>query len=114
MAKLCAISWVLITLAGVCTIFENTAKFMAFRYEEAAKLQKLAFLPNVWNFFIDLLVMQAKFGVLQVTGFISLFIFYTYELLSFYFCQPEVKKTEDEFTRADEEVNDLDKTTHDE
>ena len=80
------VSWVLITLAGVCTIFENTAKFMAFRYEEAAKLQKLAFLPNVWNFFIDLLVMQAKFGALQIGGFISLFIFYTYELLSFYLC----------------------------
>jgi len=46
-------SWLLIALAGLFTIFENTAKFMAFRYEEAAKLQKLAFLPNVWNFTID-------------------------------------------------------------
>ena len=35
---LSAVSWVLITLAGIFTIFENTAKFMAFRYEEAAKL----------------------------------------------------------------------------
>ena len=31
-------SWVLIGLAGLFTIFENTAKFMAFRYEEASKL----------------------------------------------------------------------------
>jgi drug/metabolite transporter (DMT)-like permease len=31
-------SWVLISLAGLFTIFENTAKFLAFRYEEAAKL----------------------------------------------------------------------------
>jgi drug/metabolite transporter (DMT)-like permease len=31
-------SWVLITLAGLFTIFENTAKFMAFRYEQASKL----------------------------------------------------------------------------
>merc|ERR1711997_1243933 len=83
--ELSAWSWVLIGLAGVCTIFENTAKFMAFRYEEAAKLQKLAFLPNVWNFFIDLLVINAAFGVMQVIGFILLFLFYTYELLSFYF-----------------------------
>lgn len=48
-------SWILISLAGLFTIFENTAKQMAFRYEEAARLQKLAFLPNVWNFTIDLM-----------------------------------------------------------
>lgn len=54
-------SWILIILAGVFTIFENTAKFMAFRYEEAAKLQKLAFLPNVWNFTIDV-CKQTTFG----------------------------------------------------
>ena len=81
------LSWVLITLAGLFTIFENTAKFMAFRYEEAAKLQKLAFLPNVWNFVIDL-IKGTHFGGLQLAGFISLFVFYTYELVSFYFCQP--------------------------
>ena len=46
-------SWVLIGLAGLMTIFETTLKFLAFRYEEAAKLQKLAFMPNVWNFTID-------------------------------------------------------------
>ena len=54
--ELAAVSWVLITLAGIFTIFENTAKFMAFRYEEAAKLQKLAFLPNVWSFSVDLIL----------------------------------------------------------
>ena len=62
MHTLSAWSWVLITLAGLFTIFENTAKFLAFRYEEAAKLQKLAFLPNVWNFTVDSLFMGATFG----------------------------------------------------
>ena len=58
-----ATSWLLITLAGIFTISENTAKFMAFRYEEAAKLQKLAFLPNVWSFTIDLML-RNSFGTL--------------------------------------------------
>ena len=31
-------SWILIGLAGMFTISENTSKFLAFRYEEAAKL----------------------------------------------------------------------------
>ena len=78
-------SWVLISMAGLFTIFENTAKFMAFRYEEAAKLQKLAFLPNVWNFTIDVFK-HTTFGGLQLAGFLLLFIFYTYELLRFYCC----------------------------
>ena len=94
-------SWVLIGLAGVCTIFENTAKFLAFRYEEAAKLQKLAFLPNVWNFSVDGLVFHAQFGALQLAGFICLFIFYFCELITFYTCQTadnvdDVKCKEDE------------------
>lgn len=78
------LSWVLVTFAGIFTIFENTAKFMAFRYEEAAKLQKLAFLPNVWNFLIDLLVIKATFGAMQLVGFSLLFAFYTFELVTFY------------------------------
>ncbi len=77
-------SWVLIGLAGLFTIFENTAKFMAFRYEEASKLQKLAFLPNVWNFSIDVLK-HTTFGTFQLAGFLLLFVFYTYELIRFYF-----------------------------
>ena len=77
-------SWILITLAGIFTIFENTAKFMAFRYEEAAKLQKLAFLPNVWNFTVDGIILHTGYGTLQLVGFGLLFAFYAYELVSFY------------------------------
>ena len=85
--ELSAWSFVLIGFAGVLTIFENTAKFMAFRYEEAAKLQKLAFLPNVWAFSVDGLVFNAEFGALQLAGFMCLFVFYFFELISFYFCE---------------------------
>ena len=99
--ELSAWSYVLIGLAGVCTIFENTAKFLAFRYEEAAKLQKLAFLPNVWNFSIDGLVFHAQFGALQLAGFTCLFIFYFFELISFYTCQTNT--SDDKLNEADEE-----------
>lgn len=85
MSELSVWSWVLIGLAGLFTIFENTAKQLAFRYEEAAKLQKLAFLPNVWNFSADKLIIGNTFAPLQLVGFASLFAFYIYELISFYF-----------------------------
>ena len=57
-------SYGLITLAGIMTIFEHIGKFMAFRYYEAAPLQKLSFLPNVWNFTVDLLIMHVDFATL--------------------------------------------------
>ena len=57
-------TWFLLTLAGLNTIFEHLAKFLAFRYYRAAPLQKFNFLPNVWNFTIDILFMHADFGTL--------------------------------------------------
>ena len=89
-------SWLLITLAGIFTIFENTLKFLAFRYEEAAKLQKLAFLPNVWNFSVDGLILHTTFGSLQLAGFISLFVFYGIELVTFYFIRVKTDEEKEE------------------
>lgn len=66
---------------------------MAFRYEEAAKLQKLAFLPNVWNFIIDL-IKHTTFGALQLSGFILLFVFYTFELIRFFYYESRVEEKE--------------------
>lgn len=86
----------LITLAGIFTIFENTLKFLAFRYEEAAKLQKLAFLPNVWNFSVDGLILHTTFGSLQLAGFISLFVFYGIELVTFYFIRVKTDEEKEE------------------
>ena len=76
--------WLLLILAALNTIFEHLAKFLAFRYYRAAPLQKFNFLPNVWNFTIDILFMHVGFSTLQVIGFICLFTFYTGELLHFY------------------------------
>lgn len=54
-------TWVLITLAGLFSIMIQVVKFLAFRYEEVSKLQKLAFLPNVWQFAIDFFVLNLAF-----------------------------------------------------
>ena len=73
-------TWGLFALAGLFTIFENATKFLAFRYHEAAPLQKLAFLPNVWSFSVDAIILSKSFAVFQVIGFSILFTFYSYEL----------------------------------
>jgi len=97
-------SWVLISLAGLLTIFETTTKQLAFRYEEAAKLQKLAFLPNVWNFTIDLLK-HTTFGALQLAGFSLLFAFYVFELLYFFYCQSDLNKESDDEFQMPKEID---------
>ena len=57
-------TWLLFLGAGILTIFENASKFLAFRYHEAAPLQKLAFLPNVWSFTIDGLFYDKVYAVM--------------------------------------------------
>jgi EamA domain-containing membrane protein RarD len=39
-------------------------------------MQNLAFLPNLWQFCIDLAVMGVSFTFVQVAGFSMLFLFY--------------------------------------
>lgn len=73
-------SWALFVMAGLFTIFENTTKFLAFRYYQAAPLQKLAFLSNVWVFACDWLFFDKNYSDWQLAGFILLFVFYTWEL----------------------------------
>lgn len=52
------------------------AKFSAFKYSEAQPLQKYAFLPNCWQFFIDLLILESAFTGMQYIGFGILFAVY--------------------------------------
>ena len=78
--ELSGLTWFLFVLAGLFTVFENATKFLAFRYHEAAPLQKLAFLPNVWSFSADAVFFDKSFAIFQVIGFSMLFSFYTYEL----------------------------------
>jgi len=77
------------------TIFEHVAKFMAFRYYEAAPLQKLSFLPNVWNFLVDILLMHVSFATIQLIGFIVLFTYYFAELIHFYCLRDHDKESEE-------------------
>ena len=88
---LSAMSWFLITLGGLFTILEHTTKFLAFRYEEASKLQKLAFLPNLWNFLIDSLFVHSEFSLVQLVGYFTLFNFYVFELVRFYLCAKHIE-----------------------
>jgi len=81
-------SWGLVLLAAILTILENVSKFLAFKYQEASKLQKLAFLPNVWAFTVDLLVIHSHFSTMQIWGFTILFIFYFSEACRFFVCKP--------------------------
>ena len=75
----------LIAAAGIMTIGEQVGKFMAFRYYKAAPLQKLSFLPNVYNFLIDLAFMHVDFATIQIVSFTVLFGYYFCELIHFYF-----------------------------
>ena len=45
-------------------------------------MQKLSFLPNVWQFFIDLIVLSVAFSSLQLAGFSLLIGFYTLDASS--------------------------------
>jgi len=50
--------------------------FLAFRCSEVSRLQNLAFLPNVWQFSIDVIVLQMAITATQMVGFVLLFLFY--------------------------------------
>ena len=83
-ASLSLTSWGLILLAGVLQCVEHTTKFLAFRYQQASLLQKLSFLPTLWNLIIDSLVFHVDFSKIQSYGFAILFAFYFFELTSYY------------------------------
>lgn len=84
-ANLGLTSWLLILLAGILQCVEHTTKFLAFRYQQASLLQKLSFLPTLWNLVIDSLVFHKDFSQVQSYGFTILLSFYAFELTSYYF-----------------------------
>ena len=51
------VSWLTITLSALFTILTYTTKATALKYHKASSLQKLAFVPNVFQFIIDLLIL---------------------------------------------------------
>ena len=66
----------LVVISSVLTVLSGTTKFTALRYQKASDLQALAFVPNLWQFLIDLLIINLSFSNMQMTGFVLLFLFY--------------------------------------
>lgn len=73
-------AWLYLTLSCSLTILTQLAKFNAFKFCEAQPLQKLSFLPNVWQFGVDLLILSVVFTKMQFLGFALLIAFYVIEL----------------------------------
>jgi EamA domain-containing membrane protein RarD len=76
-------SWLLLIVIGVVTILHQNVKMIAFRYEDPSKLQTIAFLPNILQFSIDWIILNADFTAQQFWGFGLLFAFNTIELVRF-------------------------------
>jgi hypothetical protein len=69
-------SWLILCTGSLVTILASTTKFLAYKHHEASDLQKMAFLPNVWQFVLDIVFLNAIFNDIQITGFAMLFTFY--------------------------------------
>lgn len=80
MAQLSSTAWFYLVLSCTLTIVTQLLKFNAFKYCEAQPLQKLSFLPNVWQFGVDLLILSVVFTQMQFVGFALLIAFYVIEL----------------------------------
>jgi hypothetical protein len=76
-------SWVILVMIGIITISSQNVKLIAFRYEDPSKLQTIAFLPTIWQFAIDWIVLNAAFTAQQFWGFGLLFAFNFVELVRF-------------------------------
>ena len=70
-------------------------------------MQKLAFVPNVWQFGVDLLILGLAFSGMQYLGFAILFSFYSFEIARFFYGRFKARKAakaaanvEDRFVRV--------------
>ena len=73
-------AWLYLCISCGLTILTQLAKASAFKFSESARLQKHSFLPNLWNFSIDLLILSVAFSTMQITGFALLVAFYACEV----------------------------------
>jgi len=103
--ELTAKQWLLFVLLGLMMIGDLTLKFSALKFQQASKLQKLAFLPCVWQFLIDLLLVQQGFEALQIVGFCIIFAFYIFEIVEYIVISYQKKRPnseDDGFKRAED------------
>lgn len=54
-------TWMLFLVSALLGISDQISKFMALKFSEASKLQKFAFLPNLWCLIIDIFILGIKF-----------------------------------------------------
>ena len=73
-------AWLYLCLSCALTILTQIAKANAFKFAENTQLQKLSFLPNVWQFSIDMFILSVAFSGMQLSGFGLLVVFYAAEL----------------------------------
>lgn len=85
-------TWIMIVLSCTFTIMAQITKAIAFKYQPASKLQNLAFVPNLWQFMIDVTLIGVGYGVWQIMGFALLFIFYGGNVLRFYMKQRKLNR----------------------
>ena len=76
MKEFSTLLWVLLVASAGLTIFQQSTKYFAFKYSPVPPLMKYNFLPNVWQFFIDLLILHNHFSVVQLLGFGALGLIY--------------------------------------
>lgn len=69
-------TWILIVVSSILTVLSSTTKFTALKYQKASDLQVLAFVPNLWQFLIDFIIINLSFSKMQLVGFGLLFLFY--------------------------------------
>jgi hypothetical protein len=74
----------MVVLSCAFTIMAQITKAVAFKYQPASKLQNLAFVPNLWQFGIDVVLVGVSYASLQLMGFALLFAFYGSNVLKFY------------------------------
>ena len=75
------LTWVLLAMSAALNIGQQYSRSYAYRNSEIPPLQRYAFLPNVWQFLVDLLILHTPFGKIQLFGFAVLGVFYTSQLV---------------------------------
>ena len=74
--KFSTYAWGLMISGSIVNLLSSITKFLASKYHSASSLQKLAFLPNVWQFIFDYSFMGFKYSGLELIGFTCLFVCY--------------------------------------
>ena len=95
--------WILLIASSATTLLQQLTKYYAFKYSPVPPLMKYNFLPNVWQFFIDLLILHNHFSVVQLLGFASLGLIYGGQMVKGWIEQCTQKGEEEEISEEAEQ-----------